>query len=282
MNNSTIIGNTSLQHGGGIFGESTLILKNSTVSGNIAHGYGGGISNNGTLALNNSTVSGNIAYGYGGAILNWGNRTAALYNSTVSENTAHDSGGGIYNSSINATISLQNTIISGNTAGNSPDCWGTVDSAGYNLIGDTSGCTFTPGTGDLINVGANLGLLIGARGAPWYHPLLPVSPAIDAGNPAGCFFRVALKPDKGDHSKESLVVNLSGYRGIATERALALNQESLNIVHLHEEDMVKMFAASVLLMAAIAKQPIDWTQRKQLIKRTQLDSVKQPCSSSMV
>jgi hypothetical protein len=29
-----------------------------------------------------------------------------------------------------------------------------------------------------------------------------------------------------------------------------------------EEDMVKIFAASTLLMAAITRQPMDWSQRQ--------------------
>ena len=55
-----------------------------------------------------------------------------------------------------------------------------------------------------------------------------------------------------------LIVNLSAYGGIATERGLGLSEESLETVHL-EEDIVKIFAASTLLMAAIARQPIDWS-----------------------
>lgn len=76
--------------------------------------------------------------------------------------------------------------------------------------------------------------------------------------PAGCLFRIAPQPDKGTYSKGSLIVNLSAYGGIATERGLGLSEESLETVHL-EEDIVKIFAASTLLMAAIARQPIDWS-----------------------
>jgi hypothetical protein len=81
--------------------------------------------------------------------------------------------------------------------------------------------------------------------------------------PVGCLFRIAPQPDKGTHSKGSLIVNLSGYGGIAVERGLGLSEESLETVHLEEEDIVKIFAASALLMAAIARQPIDWSQRQQ-------------------
>jgi hypothetical protein len=77
--------------------------------------------------------------------------------------------------------------------------------------------------------------------------------------PAGCLFRLAPKPDKGDHSKDSLIVNLSGYGGMAIERGLGLTQESLETVNLEEEDMARIFAASAVLMAAIARQPMDWS-----------------------
>ena len=70
------------------------------------------------------------------------------------------------------------------------------------------------------------------------------------------------QPDKGTYSKGSLIVNLSAYGGIAVERELGLIQESLDIVRLEEEDIVKIFAASRLLMAAITRQPIDWSQRQ--------------------
>ena len=63
-------------------------------------------------------------------------------------------------------------------------------------------------------------------------------------------------------SKGSLIVNLSGCGGIALERGLGLIRESLDIVRLGEEDIVKILAASTLLMAAITRQPIDWSQRQ--------------------
>jgi hypothetical protein len=81
--------------------------------------------------------------------------------------------------------------------------------------------------------------------------------------PVGCLFRLAPQPDKRTYSKGSLIVNLSGYGGIAIERGLGLTEESLETVHLEEEDIVKIFAASTLLMAAIARQPIDWSQRQR-------------------
>lgn len=78
--------------------------------------------------------------------------------------------------------------------------------------------------------------------------------------PVGCLFRIAPLPDKGTYSKGSLIVNLSAYGGIAVERGLGLSEESLETVRLDEEDIVRIFAASTVLMATIARQPIDWQQ----------------------
>jgi uncharacterized repeat protein (TIGR01451 family) len=186
LNNSIVSGNRTDGSGGGInnmMGSvGVLILNNSTVSGNTANGVGGGILNqHRQITLNNSTVSGNRSNGLGGGIHN-GSGTAILNNSTVSANTAGESGGGIYN--WDGAVTLQNSILGGNTAASGPDCSGAaVGSAGYNLVGSTSGCTFSASTGDLTDVSARLGLLIGS---PGYLPLLSGSPAIDAGNPDGC------------------------------------------------------------------------------------------------
>lgn len=184
MNNSTVINNMAGDEGGGIFNGGNLTMNNSTVSGNNADDNGGGINNDwvGTVILNNNAISGNTASS-GGGISNAG--TLTLNSNTVSSNTATDQwgGGGVRNL---GTVTLQNTILAGNTAGNGPDCSitsGTIGSSGYNLIGNTSNCAFTLTTGDLTNIDPKLGPL---EGSPAYHPLLSGSPAIDAGNPAGC------------------------------------------------------------------------------------------------
>ncbi len=182
--------------GGGIYNGGTLTVNDSLIFGNAGM-YGGGIANGAgsteymgaALNLNNTTVSGNVATD-GGGLYNVGNLT--VHNSTISDNTAtFGGGGGIYNSGeFNpllppVILTLNNTLVSGNTAtGTGPDCTGAaIISLGYNLIGNTSGCTFAASTGDLLNVNPRLFPLIGSLGV---HPLLPGSPAIDAGNSAGC------------------------------------------------------------------------------------------------
>ena len=56
---------------------------------------------------------------------------------------------------------------------------GSPTSLGYNLIGDDTGCGYTPGTGDLLNVDPLLGPLRDNGGDTETHALLPGSPAID-------------------------------------------------------------------------------------------------------
>ena len=62
-----------------------------------------------------------------------------------------------------------------------PDCVGPITSMGHNLIGNTSGCNLTPGTGDLVNVDPLVGPLQNNGGATFTHALMLSSPAIDAG-----------------------------------------------------------------------------------------------------
>jgi Zn-dependent metalloprotease len=174
LNNSTVTRND----GTGIANYGTLTLNNSTISSSTNSGI---FNSGGTLILNNSTISGNTGTGSGGGgILNESGSTT-LSNSTISANTTtFGPGGGIYN--LGGPVNLKNTIIAGNSAKTGgQDCAGTISSSGYNLIGSISSCTFSPTIGDLTNVNAKLGELIGWSG---YHPLQIGSPAIDAGNPA--------------------------------------------------------------------------------------------------
>ena len=190
LNASIVSGNTSVGGGGGISNVlgGALTLNASTVSGNTAS-IGGGIANTtaSTMTINNSTVSSNTANSRAGGIYNAGG-SLSINNTTIYGNSSTFSpgGGGIYNE--NGSVILRNSILAGNTntQNDGPDCLGTINSSGYNLIGDTTNCDFTPGNGDLTNIDPNLGPLQDNGSSTFTHALLPGSPAIDAGNPAGC------------------------------------------------------------------------------------------------
>jgi hypothetical protein len=220
LSNSIVSGNRSRWTGGGINNSGTLIISNTTINNNSAGdsccgggGGGGGIENfSGTLTLNNSTISDNsIIGGYQGSGIYTGG-TVILNNSTVSGNSG-GTGDGINtftgtillnNSTISGnqsyginnvagTVTLQNTIVAGN--GTQGDCYnhpsysGTINSQGYNLFGNISGCALTLTTGDLVGTSSNpinplLKPLQDNGGSTFTHALMLGSPAIDAGNPA--------------------------------------------------------------------------------------------------
>ncbi|HEX8564509.1 MAG TPA: choice-of-anchor Q domain-containing protein [Pyrinomonadaceae bacterium] len=196
----TVRNNTS-RSGGGIYNGGNLSVARSTINNNQASTAGGGvyISSGGTANIINSTISNNTVSNSsdgGGGIYNYG--ATLLTNVTVSSNTTTGPGGGVRNAS--GTLSVRNTIIAGNNADTNPDVAGTLNSLGNNLIGISAG-----NNGVTNNVNGNK---VGTSGAPINplldalqskggqtdtRPLLPGSPAIDAGNncvaesaPTGC------------------------------------------------------------------------------------------------
>ncbi|MGH2668874.1 MAG: post-COAP-1 domain-containing protein, partial [bacterium] len=182
---STVSGNSAQGTGGGIGSFTAVTLIDSTVSGNSTAANGGGIGIAGPLVARNSTISGNSAGTDGGGISIIGtSATATLNNVTIADNTAGGDGGGV-NVAV-GSLSLANTILAANTdtGGEAPDCAGTLNSQGYNLIESTTGCSVMGDTtGNIAGEGASLGPLGLNGGATQTHALLPGSPAIDAGNP---------------------------------------------------------------------------------------------------
>jgi CSLREA domain-containing protein len=188
IENSNILSNTTNFGGGGIDSSGTLKIYNSTLAGNTASGGGGLVINySGLATLTNSTISGNSANSNGGGLADYSTGAIYLNNVTVASNTVSSGGGGgIY---ANNNVYPKNTLIATNvdTSGQSPDCSGTLDLQGYNLIQDLSGCTVSGNTTTVITgTSPNLGPLQNNGGSTPTHALLPGSPAIDSGNPSGC------------------------------------------------------------------------------------------------
>ncbi len=151
--------------GGGIRNGGTLTVANSAINGNAAK-YGGGISNERTLIVANSTISGNSAI-YGGGISNGNHSSIVVFvtNSTITANTA-SLAGGIFNL---GTSNATNSIIAGNQAKSSPDLYTKLTTNITNLI-------------NMSAMAAGLGTLGNYGGPTQTIPLLPGSPAIDAGS----------------------------------------------------------------------------------------------------
>jgi CSLREA domain-containing protein len=138
-------------------------VRNVTSSNNVADQEAGGMYTDGAVRLNNVTIA--------------NNRSDA-------DATGDGGGGGIYQDS--GTITMSNSILFGNTDGTGvgPDCMATITSTGYNFLGNTSGCTMAPTTGDQIGVDPQLRPLANNGGPGETHAIKKNSPARDGGNPA--------------------------------------------------------------------------------------------------
>jgi hypothetical protein len=174
--------------GGAIDGAAQV--SNSTVAADNALGGEAGAHGCGPLGCGREGKGG---AGAGGGILARVHTT--LVNDTVATNSAggghgrggaaRAEGGGIDMDS-GAAVNVANTIFASNAAMNGPDCFGTVDSGGHNLIRDKSACSGFDGPGDLVGVGAGLKSLGNYGGTTFTLALKRTSPAIDAGDDAVC------------------------------------------------------------------------------------------------
>jgi hypothetical protein len=193
VSDCTFAGNSASGSGGAIANyRGTLTVTNSTLSANSAGLVGGGIDNDhGTLTVTNSTISANSAGSVGGGIDN-DHGTLTVTSSTLSTNSGFF-GGGIFNTE-GDTLALENTIVAGNRSNpdSGPDIAGLVQSSSsYNLVGIDDGSL--AGISDC-SQGNQIGspdspidprlAPLGDYGGPTQTlPLLPGSPAINAGDP---------------------------------------------------------------------------------------------------
>jgi hypothetical protein len=197
---ASTLSNNSADIAGGAIHNSTLLngipvllaITNSTLSNNSAPS-GGAIDNiAAALTITNSTLSNNSAAS-GGAINNhdngiFNNGTVTLTSCTLSGNSATQTGGALEEASSQGSTTVRNSIVAANTAPSSPDADGSLNSQGYNLIGDGTGSsgwidTDSVGTADA-PIDPVLGPLQDNGGPTWTMAVLPGSPALAAGDSA--------------------------------------------------------------------------------------------------
>ena len=183
--------------GGAICNGGTMAITDSTFSTNSSQGNNSGVGGAiytyaGTLTVTNSTFSQNSATSSGGAIYSGGG-TVEISNSTFGNSFVSIGGGGEL-ANAGGSFLIQNSIVA-NTA-NGGNCAGTITSDGYNLSSDNT-CAFS-NAGDLNNKNPKLGVLNKNGGPTETMALQKGSPALDAGNPAGCrdFSGTLLKTDQ--------------------------------------------------------------------------------------
>ncbi|HEX7104222.1 MAG TPA: choice-of-anchor Q domain-containing protein [Nitrolancea sp.] len=160
--NATDFGPAQIYNSGPILGDGTLTLVNSTIVGNQGSASDIGVVNIGTFNADNST----IVFNGGGGINNQAGSVQAP-----------------------SVTTLVNTIVANNgTVGcdaSQTSVGGIVD-GGHNLdSGDT--CGFSAGNGSLSNTDPQFSSGLSDQGGPTQvMPLVPSSPAVDAGDDTVC------------------------------------------------------------------------------------------------
>lgn len=199
--------------GGAILADGgSLIINTATFANNSASGGNGGNGGQTDGGLN-CGMHGAGGLAYGGALTNNNGATITLTHGTLSQNNAQagntgvnqggankpardaaeGTGGGIR---VGPTVTLENTIVAGNSAANGtgnnasaftpgPNVDGTVTSNGHNLLGVATEAVGFTGTGDMTGANAMLAALADNGGPTETMEPLTGSDAIDAGVAAG-------------------------------------------------------------------------------------------------
>lgn len=188
--NGTSVSDNVAVNGGGIFAQTSMIIRRSTLTGNRAD-FGGAIllATRDPLEVSlveNSTISGNRAVTRGGGIATNAAGVLVIY-STIANNTVGSSGGdratggtGVFN---NGVVALVGTIVANSGEGEACRNFdGRIESRGHNL--DTDGSCGLSDPTDLANTDPRLGPLVAQGGLTATHTLLAGSPAIDSASPA--------------------------------------------------------------------------------------------------
>ena len=220
IQNTRVMSNTALYHGGGLFfyktyastivEDSTIadnsvsdtsgfrtgggidfysaiggqqIVRRTTITGNKAPVAAGVLLYKVTtpLVIENTTISGNTASQRGGGVYSEKSPFGAIQNSTIVSNTATDSGGGV--DVLTTTVPITNSIIAGNTAGAGQDITGTFVLR-YDLVQVTGTAHITETGVNLFGLDPLLGPLADNGGPTQTHLPKHGSPAINAGDPA--------------------------------------------------------------------------------------------------
>jgi hypothetical protein len=200
--------------GGAIFADGgSLTVNTATFANNFAVGGNGG---NGGQTNGGCGMHGAGGLAYGGAITN-NAATVNIKHGTISLNNAQAGDSGVNQGGANkpprlvaegagggirvgpGAVTLENTIIAGNTAANGagdttgaptpgPNVDGAVNSNGHNLLGVATDATGFTGTGDQTGADPMLMPLADNGGPTQTMALSAGSPAIDAGVAAGATF----------------------------------------------------------------------------------------------
>jgi Ca2+-binding RTX toxin-like protein len=196
IENTTIHDTVGSNVGGGVSAfRLGVVIRGSTISGNSA-GEGGGIwiRDVSGPTIENTTVAGNHATGNGGGLVfrtEFSGLNATVTGSTFSGNTAAGVGGGmVIDEDPDSTVTLHDTIVSGNTAPTGPDLGATLGetfNAAFSLVGNPAdvGINQTVPGSNILGGDPQLGPLADNGGATKTMAPAPTSPVIDQGSAFG-------------------------------------------------------------------------------------------------
>ena len=205
-------GGAILADGGSLIINTATLANNSASGGN---GGDGGKTNGGGACAQTQHGAGGLAHG--GAVTNNNAATINIKHGTISGNSAQAGNSGVNQGGANlparlvaegtgggirvgpGSVTLENTIVAGNTAANGtgdttgaptpgPNVDGAVTSNGHNLLGVATEATGFTGAGDQTGANPMLAALADNGGPTQTMALTPGSPAIDAGVAAGAAF----------------------------------------------------------------------------------------------
>ena len=189
MEDSTVSDNKQGHYGGGIsvFQFASATIRRTTITGNGGD-VGAGLNFLETTGtVEDSTITGNHGGSGGGVGAEFGGVT--ITGSTIAGNTADTVAGGVYNRG-GSTVTLQNTIVAGNTAPSGPDLGGTdmpVFDAAFTLVGNPAdaGINQTVPGSNVLGGDPQLGPLADNGGSTQTMAPAPTSPVIDQGSAFG-------------------------------------------------------------------------------------------------
>src|SRR6185436_3363447 len=205
-------GGAILADGGSLVVNTATFANNSASGGN---GGDGGKTNGGGACAQTQHGAGGLAFG--GAVTNNNAATLNIKHATISSNDAQAGNSGVNQGGANlparlvaegtgggirvgsGSVTLENTIIAGNTAANGtgdttgaptpgPNVDGAVTSNGHNLLGVATDATGFTGSGDKTGANPMLAALADNGGPTQTMALTAGSPAIDAGVAASATF----------------------------------------------------------------------------------------------
>jgi hypothetical protein len=210
--------NAGAARGGAILADGgSLIVDTATFTSNSAQGGNGGDGGPTNVATCAQSQHGPGGLAHGGAITNNNAATLNIKHSTISLNSAQAGNSGVNQAGASlppqpvaegtgggirvgpGAVTLENTIISGNTAANGtgdttsaptpgPNVDGAVNSNGHNLLGVATEASGFGGPGDLTGADPMLAALADNGGPTQTMALTAGSQAIDAGIAAGAAF----------------------------------------------------------------------------------------------